>query len=314
MSSLKSVLLRLPFFSQARELYWTIDRSNKILQRASADLRRLADKTDTHVAATQKLLNIAADEYIERHLYGNPRYEEKGRLNRYERQVFSQAGEDGIISAIFSRIGTSNRYFVEFGVGTGVENNTASLLIEEWRGYWIEANSDWAEQAERKFKALLEADRLRVQNSFVSAESVESLFEQGGVPPEFDLLSIDIDGNDFWVWEAITNYRPRVVVIEYNATFGPRVRWAVRYDPAAVWDGTTQHGASLKSLELLGERKGYCLVGCSFSGANAFFVRKDLVGDAFCSPFTSENHYEPARYHLIRTTGHPRGFGDFVAA
>jgi hypothetical protein len=314
MNSLKNIFLRLPFVSQARELRWTVDRNNRVLERTSADLRRLADRTDACFAATEKLLNIAVDDYLDRHLYRNQRYLEKGRLNRYERQIFSQAGEDGIIGAIFSRIGTSNRYFVEFGVGRGVENNTASLLIEDWRGYWIEANSDWVRDAEKSFKTLLAGDRLRVRHAFVTAENVESLFEQGGVPPEFDLLSVDIDGNDFWVWEAIGNYRPRVVVIEYNAAFGPAVRWAVRYDPAAVWDGTTQQGASLKSLELLGERKGYCLVACSFSGVNAFFVRKDLVGDAFCSPFTSENHYEPPRYHLIRTPGHPRGFGDFVAA
>ena len=293
-------------------MHWTVNHNSKALDRVSADMRRLADKTDTQVALTEKLLNIMADDYLHKHLHNNPRYSEPGRLPGYERKVFSQGGEDGIIDEIFARIGASNRFFVEFGVGNGLENNTTSLLVKEWSGYWIEANEEWVRDIERYFHALLVAKQLRLRQAFVTAENIESLFEAGEVPKEFDLLCIDIDGNDYWVWQAIDAYAPRVVVIEYNATFSPETRWAMRYDPAAVWNRTSYQGASLKSLETLAERKGYHLVACSFSGVNAFFVRKDLVGNAFCAPFTAENHYEPARYHLLRTAGHPRGFGDFV--
>ena len=311
-SAARNLIYRLPLLKQAREMHWTLHHNSKTLDRISADVRRLADKTDTQVALTEKLHNVMVDQYLDAHLHNNPRYSEPGRLARHERQVFSQGGEDGIIAEIFSRIGTSNRFFIEFGVGNGLENNTTALLVKEWSGLWIEANDEWARDIERDFHALLSTKQLRLRHAFVTAENIESLFEAAGVPKEFDLLCVDIDGNDFWVWQAIDVYKPRVVVIEYNAIFGSETRWAMRYDPEAVWNGTSHQGASLKSLEGLAEQKGYHLVGCSFSGVNAFFVRRDLVGNAFCHPFTAENHYEPARYHLLRTSGHPRGFGNFA--
>jgi len=101
-----------------------------------------------------------------------------------------------------------------------------------------------------------------------------------------------------------------VVVIEYNAIFPPPVRWVMPYDPAAKWTGNSNHSASLKSLELLGRAKGYSLVGCSFAGVNAFFVRNDLLGDLFEAPFTAEHHYEPPRFFLIHKAGHPRTFSE----
>ena len=311
-NSTRDFFLKLPLLNQARELHWRVVESNKLLESVQANIERLADKSDSHVALTDKLLNIMADEYVSKYLHENPKYSEPGRLNRYERQVFSQAGEDGIIDEIFTRVGTTNQFFVEFGVGNGLENNTTCLLTKGWRGYWIEARDEWVRHIERDFRDLLDTKQLVVQQAFITAENIESLFEAANVPNEFDLLSIDVDGNDYWVWKAIASYNPRVVVVEYNALFGPDVRWAMRYNPAAIWNRTSYHGASLKSLEALGEEKGYRLVGCSFAGVNAFFVRHDLVGDTFCAPFTAENHYEPARYHLVRTVGHPRGFGDFV--
>ena len=319
MSALKNIcratrhwILKLPLLRQAREIHWAVNHSNTVLENVNANTRRLADKTDSHVALTEKLLNILAEEYISKHLHNNPRYSEPGRLNRHERQAFSQSGEDGIIDEIFARVGTTNRFFVEFGVGNGLENNTASLLIKGWNGYWMEADGEWVRDIERDFRALLDGKQLLLRQAFITAENIESLLEWANVPKAFDLLCIDIDGNDYWVWQAIANYRPRVVVVEYNALFSPEIRWAMRYDPAAIWNRTSYQGASLKSLEILGMQKGYRLVGCNFAGVNAFFVREDLVGDAFCAPFTAENHYEPARYHLIRAVGHPRGFGDFV--
>ncbi len=125
----------------------------------------------------------------------------------------------------------------------------------------------------------------------------------------FDLLSIDVDLNTYWLCKAITNYEPRVVVVEYNALFPPPVEWVVRYDPMSAWDGTCYFGASLKSLENLGTLKGYRLVGCDVTGVNAFFVRQDLVEDKFLRPFTAENHYEPMRY--LQSFLLPRDFRPF---
>ncbi|MCS6951608.1 MAG: hypothetical protein NZM33_02000 [Bryobacteraceae bacterium] len=138
------------------------------------------------------------------------------------------------------------------------------------------------------------------------------MLDELGVPEEFDFLSIDIDRSDYWVWDAIRRYRPRVVAIEYNASWMASVACVVPYAAYATWDGTNYHGASLKALERLGRRKGYCLVGCNYSGVNSFFVREDLAGGGrFKEPFTAENHFEPPR-HIRMPSGAKRAIGPVV--
>ena len=123
-------------------------------------------------------------------------------------------------------------------------------------------------------------------------------------------LSLDIDRNTYWVWEALTSIRPRVVVIEYNALYPPPVDWIVEYRAERAWKGTSYFGASLCAYERLGREKRYALVGCSLNGVNAFFVREELCGDLFDAPFTAARHYEPVRYFLIRRNGFPRAMND----
>ncbi len=122
-----------------------------------------------------------------------------------------------------------------------------------------------------------------------------------------DLLSLDIDSNDYHVWKAITAIEPRVVCIEYNAKFRPPVEWIMPRDDGYVWNGTDRMGASLSAMTKLGAEKGYALVGCDIIGANAFFVREDLAKGHFAEPFTAENHYQPPRYYLTYGffSGHP---------
>jgi hypothetical protein len=254
------------------------------------------------------LVEIASEDYVQRYLHQSPRYTESLRLQRHEHKMYSQNGEDGIISEIFRRIGTTNKYFVEFGVGDGVENNTAFLLLQSWQGAWIEGNVASAQAIRKTFAKDIAEKHLHLQNTFITAENIESLFANAVVPQEFDLCSIDIDGNDYWVWKAIEHYSPRVVVIEYNSTFPADIEWIKPYNPAWTWDGTTAFSASLKSLERLGAEKGYALVGCDFRGVNAFFVRHDLTGDSFHAPFTAEEHYEAPKYFLRRSAGHPRSY------
>lgn len=260
---------------------------------------------------TRKLIDILSEDYINRNLFNNPKYQNSKKLNKYEYQVFSQNGEDGIIAEIFKRIGETNKFFVEFGVEDGFENNTLNLLVKGWSGLWMEGSSKHTENVKQKFSGLIEKKKLKVQNAFITSENIESLLKSTNVPKDLDLLSIDIDGNDYWVWEAIKNHDPRVVVIEYNSLFRPDTKWVMKYNSEHIWNQTCYAGASLKSLELLGAKKGYKLVACDFLGVNSFFVREDLVKDKFLSPFTAEEHYEPPRYHLSREVGHKRDFGDF---
>jgi hypothetical protein len=117
-------------------------------------------------------------------------------------------------------------------------------------------------------------------------------------------LSVDIDGNDYYVWKAISCIHPRVVVIEYNAKFPADFEWIMKYDEKHIWEGDDEMGASLKALEKLGNEMGYQLVGTNYTGSNAFFVKKELAGEKFAMPATSENLYNPARYGKIYISGH----------
>ena len=257
------------------------------------------------------LRSMMIDQYLLTNLHDHPRYQDPKRLNRHEFQVYSQNGEDGIIESIFDRIGTTNRVFVEIGLQDGLECNSTWLLLKGWSGYWLEGNPKSVAAIQDKFSGPIGNRQLKVQQGFITAENVEANLQENGVPIEFDMLSIDIDGNDYWIWKSIEQFKPRVVVIEYNSLFRSNVRWVMKYNPTHIYDGTSYFNSSLKSLELLGESKGYCLVGCDFLGINAFFVRRDLVASHFCEPFTSENHYEPIRYHLLKKNGHKRNFGDY---
>jgi len=249
---------------------------------------------------------IKVHQFLADNLFNNPKYANSKRLNKHEYQVFSQNGEDGLIQEIFNRIGTTNKYFIEFGVESGLECNSTNLLHKGWSGLWIEGSADGCKKINERFKDLIDASRLQIQNEFINAENIESLFDKVNAPIELDLLSIDIDYNDYYVWKAITKYKPRVVVIEYNSIFRPDTHFVVNYNAGRMWDKTSYHGASLLAMQQLGAEKGYVLVGCVFTGTNAFFVREDLAGDLFEAPYTAENHYEPNRDFLLFTAGHPK--------
>lgn len=243
----------------------------------------------------------------------SPRFAEPGRLLRHGYKIYSQHDEDGIIEEIFRRVGATNESFIEFGVGEGAENCTLYLLLKGWRGAWIDASAICYEESKRQLDYLIQEDRLRIKHAFVSMENIETLFAELGVAEEPDLLSVDIDSNDYWIWKAIRLYRPRVVVIEYNAALGPSPAVTIPYNGRRVWNLSNYYGASLKALELLGREKGYSLVGCNYTGVSAFFVRNDLVKPGrFLEPFTAENHWEPARYFCRMPNGHAPATGPMV--
>jgi hypothetical protein len=232
-----------------------------------------------------------------------PRYADPKRLLRYGFKLYSQNDEDGILQEIFRRIGTGNRTFVEFGVETGIECNTVKLLVEGWRGLWIDGSNANVAQIQTNFVSFVRDGRLKAIPSFITAENINSLIAQGGVKGDIDLLSVDIDRNDYWVWQAIEVVKPRVVVIEYNAMLRPPMSLVVPYEPTLTWNGSNYFGASLEAFVRLGQKKGYRLVGCNFSGANAFFVHEAFAADHFIDPPTAEEHYEPPRYFFSFLSG-----------
>lgn len=227
-------------------------------------------------------------------------------LAGYGYKVFSQSDEDGIIAEIFRRIGMTNRVFVEFGVGNGLENNTVALLYQGWSGLWIEGSSKFCEEIRSAFGTAIENSSLSLVNEFVTPENINTLISMNVRDREIDILSVDIDGNDAHVLSQIKCVSPRVLVIEYNAKLGPLISYCMAYDANYHWTKTDRFGASLKFFETMLDQHGYFCVGCNVVGTNAFFVRKDLVGELFASPFTAEEHFEPARYELVGLpSGHP---------
>ena len=281
----------------------------KIVGKVGANARAAAAPADRLARATQ----IAQLQEHRRGLLETPRNSDDRRLVKYGYRVYSQADEDGILHEIFCRIGEGSKTFVELGAGSGLENNTLFLLIQGWRGVWIEGSERKVAAAKKHLAADIAERRLQVVHQFVTAPKIDSALRRLA-PAEVDLLSIDLDGNDYYILEAIRSIRSRVIVAEYNAKFPPDVRWVMEYNEAHSWDSTDYFGSSLKALETLLSERGYALVGCNLLGSNAFFVRRELAADPpFCSPFTAQNHYEPPRYFLLPAfeSGFPPGFGPY---
>ncbi|MGB6294647.1 MAG: hypothetical protein WBF90_00510 [Rivularia sp. (in: cyanobacteria)] len=228
----------------------------------------------------------------------SPRYQDPKSLIPFGYKIYSQTDEDGIIREIFRRIGLTNKIFVEFGIGNGLENNTLSLLFEDWKGLWIDASFEDVKKIRKHFAQIIANEQLKVVQSFITKDNINKLISTQIQSNEIDLLSVDIDGNDYHILNAITCVRPRVIAIEYNAKFRPPILFCMDYDETHTWEKDDYFGVSLKFLEINLAKKGYCLVGCNLSGVNAFFVREDLVSDKFLAPFTAENHYEPPRYYF----------------
>ena len=202
-------------------------------------------------------------------------------LAAFELRGYSQNGEDGLLAEILRRIGTENRFFVEFGVESGVEGNCVYLAdVAGWNGLFMEADDQMYRLLERKYAA---RPGVRTIRSLVTPENIEQLLEEANVPTEPDVMSIDVDGQDYWIWEALARYCPRAIVIEYNSALDPRRR-LVQPKESGAWDGTEYFGASLGAMRSLGERKGYRLVHTELAGSNAFFVREDLAEGRFQEP------------------------------
>lgn len=199
-----------------------------------------------------------------------------------EFSVFSQFGDDGILQYLIHKTRPLVEKFIEFGVENYLEANTRFLLMKDnWSGLILDGNQEYINYV--KQDEIYWRHDLTAVCAFVDRDNINQLFVENGFGGEIGLLSIDIDGNDYWVWERIEAVNPVIVTAEYNSVFGPDYAITVPYDPTFV--RTVSHhsnlywGCSLKGLCLLAERKGYAFVGCNSHGNNAHFVRKDKVGD-----------------------------------
>ncbi|MCA1832479.1 MAG: hypothetical protein LC750_07075 [Actinobacteria bacterium] len=225
------------------------------------------------------------------------------RLADHEFQVFSQWGEDGILQFLLRTAQVSSTYFVEFGVEDYREANTRFLLLD---GGWSGLVLDSSEENIRRIQEseLYWRRPLVARQALVTAENVNDVLREGGASGDIGLLSIDIDGNDYWVWRSVSIVRPAVVVIEYNSRLGPDRAIAVPYRPDfdrwRAHHSGLYYGASLAALCALGSAKGYSFIGCGSSGVNAFFVRTDRLGDL--RPTTAEQGFVRAGHREARNS------------
>ena len=215
----------------------------------------------------------------------------------HSESYFSQNGEDGILSEIFRRLGRPLERCIEIGAGDGAENNTLYRVLNGAKALWVEGAEKNVSSIRELHAHIIASGNLQVLQATIHAENINDVIRNSVVGAEIDLLTIDIDGNDYWVWQAVSVARPPVVVVEYNAFFGPDSTWVMEYNPKHSWSGGhVYYGASLGALVKLSREKGYSLVGCDFMGVNSFFVRDDLLKDGnFPGPHEARQMFQPFR-------------------
>jgi len=257
--------------------------------------------------AMHRRLDMLVEQY-----WAGKREKSANPLLKCGEKFFSQHDEDGILLEICRRVNLKRGVFVEIGVGNGLENNSLILLMNGWQGVWLGAEP-------LAFDAP-DTGPLLFQQSWVTRETCCALVNHGLTAlgqGQANMLSVDIDGNDLYVVEAIlaSGIAPDVVICEYNAKFPPPIRWSIRYDAGHRWDGTDYQGASLQSLiDVLG-RFDYRLVACNVTGSNAFFVLNKHASAFEDVPKAAEELFVAADYNWFFGRGHapsPRTIARFL--
>jgi len=183
-------------------------------------------------------------------------------------KMYAQFGEEAIFDYIFNNIGKNNKFIVDFGAGTlnsGL-SNSRYLIESGWNGLLMDGNP--------------EEENDIIKKEFITAENIVSLLSKYNVPEGFDLLSIDIDGNDFWVLKEIlkSKYSPRVIINEFNGCLQEHLLQVMKYNPNHSWDNNDYYGASFQAFKTLLNQAGYTLVH-QVATTNMIFIKSDIVGD-----------------------------------
>jgi hypothetical protein len=224
-------------------------------------------------------------------------------LNEVEFKVYSQFEEDGIIQYLLQLLDIQEKSFIEIGVENYQEANTRFLLENNnWSGLIIDCNSNWIEQI--KESQLYWQYNLNALSAFVNRENSNKLISDVGYSGEIGLLSIDVDGIDYWIWQSLEVIDPQIVVIEYNSVFGDKRTITVPYKKD--FNRTTAHysnlyfGASLPALNSLAKTKGYIFIGCNSAGNNAFFVHKKYSKLSSIKRLSQNAHYIESKFRESR--------------
>jgi len=218
-------------------------------------------------------------------------------LKDYEFKIFSQGGEDGIIQHLIKVVEIKNETFIEFGVEDFSESNCRYLLMNNnWSGFVIDGSPK--KIARLKHSYYYWRYELVAVDAFITRENINELLAKSGFEQDLGILSIDLDGNDYYILQAIDFFKPRILICEYNAVFGGERKISVPYD--GQFNRTEKHssnlyfGASLGAMTHAAKQKGYTLVGTNIAACNAFFVRNDLVNDRL-RKLTAEEAFFPSK-------------------
>jgi len=272
----------------------------KFIKRVIYTLYRLQENVDDSKVLQGKILA---------ELNRNKYPEFKTNIQLAEFKVFSQWGDDGIIEFLVSYLEIPEKSFIEFGVEDYSESNTRFLLINHnWRGLVLDGNKNdiaYILDDETTWRHALTA-----KYAFVTKENINQLIQENGFSGELGLLHIDIDGNDYWVWEAINNVSPVIVIVEYNSVFGKDRAVTIPYD--STFNRTQAHysnlyfGASLKALVALGAKKGYSFIGSNSHGNNSYFVRNDKLKEL--KVYSAEEGYVESKFREGRLVNGQHSF------
>ncbi len=227
-----------------------------------------------------------------------------------EFKVFSQWGEDGIIQYIISRIDIPDKTFIEFGVESYIEANTRFLLMNNnWRGIVMDGSRKNIEKIKRD--RIYWRYEIHLIHSHITRNNINELIKRYTQSSDVGLLSIDIDGNDYWIWKEIHVIQPRIVICEYNGLFGNQhavtIPYQENFSRKKAHFSNLYFGASLSALCHLAHEKGYDFIGCNSNGNNAFFIRKDLSSafnitdpiKGFVYPLFRESRGKNGRFNFI---------------
>ena len=222
-------------------------------------------------------------------------------IQKAEFKIFSQWGDDGIIQFLISYLDIENENFIEFGVEDYTESNTRFLLVNNnWSGMVMDGS-------QKNVNYILKDNiywqhNLLAKAIFITKENVNQLIKESGFNTDIGLLHIDIDGNDYWIWNEINVINPVIVIVEYNSVFGSEKAWTVPYNPvftrSKAHNSDLYFGTSLKALVQLGEKKGYSFIGSNSNGNNAYFVRNDKMKQL--RPLTVAEGYVVSKFRESR--------------
>lgn len=238
----------------------------------------------------------------------NAQKEKISRLSEVEFQVFSQFGDDGIIQYLVGKLPIHHKTFIEFGVENYREANTRFLLVNNyWSGMVIDGSMENIAQIKRE--QMYAFYDLRAVQHFITKENINDILSASGFRKDIGLLSIDIDGNDYWVWDAIQHMNPSVIITEYNSLFGYENAYTIPYNPGFIRGRKTPfnfYGTSLKAAYLLAKKRGYFFIGCNSAGNNAYFIREDLRKSCPVAETTLQEGFNFASFSETWQQGEPR--------